>query len=140
LDIMPDRALGHYTHEKNPVACAAAIATIDYIENENLLENAENIGRYAINRMHELMQQHEIIGAVRGLGLILGMELVKNRKTKEPASEEAEQVMYSSLSKGLNFKVTMGSIITLTPPLTITKQQMDKALNIIDVCLKEAKI
>ncbi len=53
---------------------------------------------------------------------MMGMELVKDRKTKEPATEEAEQVMYSALSKGLNFKVTMGSIITLTPPLTITAQ------------------
>lgn len=137
LDMMPDRALGHYTHEKNPVACAAAIATIEYLEKENLLEYAENMGKYAIKRMQHMMQQHKIIGAVRGLGLILGMELVKDRKTKEPAIDEAEQVMYSALSKGLNFKLTMGSIITLTPPLTITKQQMDKALNILDECLKE---
>jgi len=139
LDIMPDRALGHYTHEKNPVACAAAIATIDYIEEENLLENAENIGIYAMDRMRKMMSQHKIIGAVRGLGLMMGMELVKDRKTKEPATDQAEMVMYRALSKGLNFKITMGSIITLTPPLTITKQQMDKALNILDECLREVE-
>ena len=139
LDIMPDRALGHYTHEKNPIACAAATATIECLEEENLLVNAEKMGIYAMNRMHKMMQQHKIIGAVRGLGLIMGMELVKDRKTKEPATEEAEQVMYSALSKGLNFKVTMGSIITLTPPLTITAQQMDRALNIIDECLEEVE-
>ena len=69
----------------------------------------------------------------------MGMELVKDRQTKEPAAEEAEQVMYSALSKGLNFKVTMGNIITLTPPLTITKQEMDRALNILDECLKEVE-
>ncbi len=137
LDIAPDRALGHYTHEKNPVACAAAIATIEYLEKENLPENAEKLGKYAIDRMRKMMQQHKIIGAVRGLGLLMGMELVKNRKTREPATEQAEQVMYSALTKGLSFKVTMGSIITLTPPLTITKQQMDKALDILDECLKE---
>ena len=139
LDIMPDRALGHYTHEKNPIACAAAIATIECLEEENLLENAENMGIYAMNRMCKMMQQHKIIGAVRGLGLMMGMELVKDRKTKEPATEEAEQVMYSALRKGLNFKVTMGSIITLTPPLTITKKQMDRALNILDECLEEVE-
>jgi 4-aminobutyrate aminotransferase len=139
LDIAPDRALGHYTHEKNPVACAAAIATIEYLEKEKLLKNAENIGNYAIKRMQKMMQQHEIIGAVRGLGLMLGMELVKDRKTKEPATDQTEHIMYSALSKGLNFKVTMGSILTLTPPLTINKQQMDKALNILDECLKEVK-
>jgi 4-aminobutyrate aminotransferase len=139
LDIMPDRALGHYTHEKNPVACAAAIATIECLEEENLPANAEKMGDYAMNRMRNMMQQHKIIGAVRGLGLLMGMELVKDRQTKEPAAEEAEQVMYSALSKGLNFKVTMGNIITLTPPLTITKQEMDRALNILDECLKEVE-
>ena len=135
LDIMPGRALGHYTHEKNPVACAAALATIECLEEENLLANAENIGNYAINRLRNMMQKHKMVGAVRGLGLLMGMELVKDRQTKEPATEEAEQVMYSALSKGLNFKVTMGNIITLTPPLTITKQEMDRALNILDECL-----
>jgi 4-aminobutyrate aminotransferase len=139
LDIMPDRALGHYTHEKNPVACAAAIATIECIEEENLTANAKKMGLYAIDRMNKMMQQHKIIGAVRGLGLMMGMELVKDRKTKEPATEEAEQIMYSALSKGLNFKITMGSIITLTPPLTITAQQMDKAFNILDECLQEVE-
>ena len=139
LDIMPDRALGHYTHEKNPVACAAAIATIECIEEENLTVNAEKMGNYAMDRMRKMMQHHKIIGAVRGLGLMMGMELVKDRKTKEPATGEAEQVMYSALSKGLNFKVTMGSIITLTPPLTITEQHMDRAFNVLDECLKEVE-
>jgi len=120
LDIMPDRALGHYTHEKNPVACAAAIATIECLEEENLLANAEKMGAYALNRMQEMMQRHKIV-------------------TKEPAVEEAERVMYNSLSKGLNFKVTMGNIITMTPPLTITQQEIDRALDILDECLEEVE-
>jgi 4-aminobutyrate aminotransferase len=89
--------------------------------------------------MQNMMKKHKIIGAVRGLGLLMGMELVKDRMTKEPATEEAEQVMYSALSKGINFKLTMGSIITLTPPLTIDKQQMERALNILDECLTEVE-
>ena len=137
LDVAPDRALGHYTHEKNPVACAAALATIECLEEENLLANAERMGHYAMNRLCDMMQQHKLIGAVRGLGLLMGIELVKDRQTKEPATEEAERVMYGTLSRGLSFKVTMGNIITLTPPLTITEQEMDKALNILDECLKE---
>ncbi|MEJ2705203.1 MAG: aspartate aminotransferase family protein [Sedimentisphaerales bacterium] len=137
LDIAPDRALGHYTHEKNPVACAAALATIACIEEENLVANAERMGNYALNRLNNMIQQHELIGAVRGLGLLMGIELVKNRKTKEPANEKAERLMYGALSKGLSFKVTMGNIITLTPPLTIAEPEMDKALNILDECLKE---
>ncbi|UCF15790.1 MAG: aspartate aminotransferase family protein [Phycisphaerales bacterium] len=135
LDIMPDRALGHYTHEKNPVACAAAIATIECLEKDNLPANAQEMGDYALNRMREMMQRHKIVGAVRGLGLLLGMELVQDRKTKEPAVDEAEKVMYGALAKGLNFKVTMGNIITLTPPLAITEAEMDKALDILDECL-----
>ena len=137
LDIMPDRALGHYTHEKNPVACAAASAAIEFIEEENLLENATNLGNYALKRMREIKKRYAIVGAVRGLGLLMGMELVKDRKSKEPATEVAEKVMYSALQKGLSFKVTMGNIITLTPPLTITEQEMDKALDILDGCLHE---
>ena len=140
LDIMPDRALGHYTHEKNPVACAAAIATIECLEDENLAENAEKMGAYALNRMQEMMHRHRIIGAVRGLGLLMGMELVKDRQTKEPAVDEAEQVMYNALSKGLSFKLTMGSIITLTPPLTITQEQIDKVFDILDECLEEIEL
>ncbi len=137
LDIMPDRALGHYTHEKNPVACSAALAAIEYIEEEKLQENATKLGNHALKRMDDMKKRHPKVGAVRGLGLLMGMELVKDRKSKEPATEEAEQVMYSALNKGLSFKVTMGNIITLTPPLTITEKEMDKALDILDECLCE---
>ncbi len=135
LDITPDRALGHYTHEKNPVACAAASATIQYIEEENLLANAEQMGSHALNGLGDMMRRHKLIGAVRGLGLLMGIELIKDKQTKKPATEEAERLMYDALSKGLSFKVTMGNIITLTPPLTITEPQMDRALNILDQCL-----
>ncbi len=139
LDVGSNRALGHYTHEKNPVACAAALATIECLEEEDLLANAQDTGSYALTRLHDMMQRERLIGTVRGLGLLMGMELVKDRQTKEPACEEAERVMYSALGKGLNFKITMGNIITLTPPLTITKQEMDKALNILDECLREVE-
>ena len=104
---------------------------------EGHIENAENIGNYALQRLGRMMERYEIIGAVRGLGLLMGMELVKNRQTKESATEAAEQMMYGALSKGLSFKVTMGNIITLTPPLTISRQEMDQALDILDKCLRE---
>ena len=139
LDIVPDRALGHYTHEKNPVACAAALATIECLEDDNLPANAERVGDHALNRMRDMIQQHKTVGAVRGLGLLMGMELVRDRQTKEPAVDEAEKVMYGALARGLNFKVTMGNIITLTPPLTITEEQIDKALNILNECLEDVE-
>ena len=136
LDVAQKCAIGHYTHEKNPVAAAAAIATIEYIEEEKLVQNAEKIGKYALDRMNNMMERYEIIGAVRGLGLLMGIELVKDRESKQSAAEQAEQVMYDALVKGLSFKVTMGNIITLTPPLTITKPQMDEALSILEECFK----
>ena len=84
-----------------------------------------------------MMDKHAIIGSVRGLGLLLGVELVRNRETRERAEEEAEQIMYSALAKGLSFKISMGNILTLTPPLTITKAEMDTALNILEDCFEE---
>ena len=140
LDVMPDRALGHYSHEKNPVACAAALAAIEYLEEEGLLEHAKNLGNYALQRMRAMMTEHEIIGDARGIGLLMGMELVRDRRTRERAIDEAERVMYSALTKGLNFKLTMGNIISLTPPLTITQQEMDRALEILEECLSELAV
>jgi 4-aminobutyrate aminotransferase len=137
LNVAGDRALGHYTHEKNPVACAAALATLDYIEANGLIENARSVGARALARMQAMMSDYDIIGDVRGLGLLLGMELVKERATRERAPAEAEHVMYSALSKGLSFKLTMGNIITLTPPLTITEAQMNQALDILSESLAE---
>ena len=77
-------------------------------------------------RLRELAQRHELIGDVRGLGLTLGVELVKNRQTRERATDEAEQVMYRALDKGLSFKLTMGNILLLTPPLIITPEQIQE--------------
>jgi 4-aminobutyrate aminotransferase len=137
LNVAGDKALGHYTHEKSPVACAAALATIHIIESENLAANAREVGCYALERMQEMMQRHPLIGDVRGLGLLMGIELVSDRTTRERAVDEAEEVMYAALSKGLSFKLTMGNILTLTPALTITKEGMDRALGIIEECLDE---
>lgn len=138
LDIAADCALGHYTHEKNPVACVAALATIEVLEQERLLENARKLGDYALTRMRAMKQEHPVIGDVRGLGLLMGIELVKDRQTGERATDLAEEVLYRALSKGLNFKLSMGNIITLAPPLNITHEQIDGALDILDACLSEA--
>jgi 4-aminobutyrate aminotransferase len=137
LNVMSDKALGHYTHEKNPVAAAAALATIECLESDGVLENARIQGDYAIERLNELMKTHENIGDVRGLGLLLGFELVTDRATRQRAPELAEKVMYGSLSRGLSFKTTMGNIVTLTPPLTISRAEMDEALKILSQCLAE---
>jgi 4-aminobutyrate aminotransferase len=139
LDVAADRALGHYTHEKNPVLCAAALATIDYIEAHGLVTHARDLGRYTLKRLGEMKERHPLIGDVRGLGLFLGIELVKDRQTRERASDEAEAVMYGALSRGLSFKTTMGNILTLTPALTITREEMDRALDIVEECIAEVE-
>ena len=135
LDVAGEPALGHYTHEKNPVACAAALAAIDYIEKHKLVDHARRLGQYSLKRLNDMQQRHGLIGDVRGLGLFLGIELVRNPHSRERAEDEAEAVMYAALSKGVSFKITMGNILTLTPALTITKKEMDTALDIIEECI-----
>jgi (R)-1-hydroxy-2-aminoethylphosphonate ammonia-lyase len=137
LDVAGERAMGHYTHEKSPVGSAAALATIKYIEDHNLVAHARELGQHALERLKKMQAHHPLIGDVRGLGLFLGIELVKNSQTRERASDEAETVMYAALSRGVSFKLTMGNIITLTPPLTITREEMDKGLDIIEGCIAE---
>ena len=139
LDVAAERALGHYTHEKNPVSCAAALATIAYIEKHKLVDHALQLGRYCLKRLEDMKQRHALIGDVRGLGLFLGIELVKDRQTRERAADEAETVMYAALSKGVSFKLTMGNILTLTPALTVTMEEMDTALDVIEDCIGEVE-
>lgn len=135
LDVAPERALGHFTHEKNPVACAAALAAIEFIEEEGLLERSRRLGTWALERLVELMDRHPLVGDVRGLGLLLGLELVVDRSSRRPAVDVAESVMYDALSRGLSFKLTMGSTIQLAPALTIAGEDMQRAIEIIDACL-----
>ena len=139
LDVLGDRALGHYTHEKNPVLARAALATLEIIEDERLVENAARVGAHALARLRELQASHPLIGDVRGLGLLLGVELVRDRTTKEPATCEADAVLYRCLERGLSFKTTLGNVLTLTPPLTITAADFDRAIAILDEALHETE-
>jgi 4-aminobutyrate aminotransferase len=97
------------------------------------------LGSYAVEQLRGMMKQHRLIGEVRGLGLLMGVELVRDHDRLERASDEAERIMYLALTKGLNFKLTMGNILTLTPALTITRDQMDRALHVLDECLTEVE-
>ncbi|HYU50257.1 MAG TPA: aspartate aminotransferase family protein [Candidatus Limnocylindria bacterium] len=132
LNVAGDRAIGHFTHEKNPVAAAAALATIAEIEEGGLVARARELGEYALGRLRDLMATHPLIGDVRGLGLLMGVELVRDRGMRARAVEETEAVMYEALSRGLNFKTTMGNVINLTPPLTISREELDLAVSILD--------
>ncbi len=135
LDVAPERALGHYTHEKNPVACAAALATLDILEHDGVLQHAQRLGERARAALETLCQRYPLVREVRGLGLLLGLVLTHADGTK--ATDEAEAVMYAALRRGLSFKTTMGNILTLTPPLTLTDAQLDDAIAILDASLAE---
>ena len=139
FDVLGDRALGHYTHEKNPFTCRAALATIEIIEDEGLADNAAEVGAAALARLADMARRRPLIGDVRGLGLLLGVELVEDRETKTPAVDAAEAVMYRALELGLSFKVSMGNVLTLSPPLIIDHDEMDAALDILDQCLDEVE-
>ena len=137
LNVAGPWAYGHYTHEKNPVTAAAALATLEVIEREGLVEQAARVGAHALERLHALKDRHPMIGDVRGRGLLLGLELVSDRARKTPAGDAAEAVLYRALSRGLSFKTTMGNTLTLTPPLITTREQMDQAIDILDACLAD---
>jgi 4-aminobutyrate aminotransferase len=137
LDVLEDRALGHYTHEKNPVTCRAALTTIEIIESEGLVENAARVGKHALARMNEMKDRYSLIGDVRGIGLVMGIDLVEDPETRAPAVDATDRILYKALKKGLNFKTTMGGVLTLTPPLVISIEEMDRALDIIESCITE---
>jgi len=137
LNVAGPWAYGHYTHEKNPVTAAAALATLEVIERDGLVEQAERVGAHALERLHALKDRHPLIGDVRGRGLLLGLDLVNDRVRKTPAGDAAEAVLYRALSRGLSFKTTMGNTLTLTPPLITTREQMDHAIDVLDACLTD---
>ncbi len=138
LDVGGDWAFGHYTHEKNPVTTRAALTTIEIIEDEGLVENADKVGAAALERLQDMKRKHACIGDVRGRGLLIGIELVTDRATKAPAKDLAEATMYAALDRGLSFKTTMGNVLTLTPPLTITHAEMHDALDRLEDALATA--
>lgn len=133
LDIAGDRALGHYTHEKSAVGCAAALATLEVIEREQLIERSNRLGARALAALRAMAGRHPLVADVRGIGLLLGVELRNPDGT--PARAEAERVMYECLARGLSFKVGQGNVLNLSPPLVIAEQDLDRALAIVDAAL-----
>ncbi len=131
-NIAGDVALGHYTHEKSPLGSAAALAMIEYIEQENLLQKVQADEIFMREKLEQLKEKHLIIGDVRGIGLLWGIELVTDRVKKTKAITEAEKIMYECLANGLSFKVSQGNVLQLCPPLIITREQLLAAITIID--------
>jgi 4-aminobutyrate aminotransferase len=135
LDVGADLALGHYTHEKNPTACAAGLAMLEAVQGEDLPGRSARLGAMALGRLAAMAGRFPIIGEVRGLGLSLAVELVTDRNTRAKASDAADAVLYHCLTHGLSFKTSHGNILTLTPPLTISETDLDRALDILERAL-----
>jgi 4-aminobutyrate aminotransferase len=132
LDLGRSMALGHYTHEKNPVAAAAGLATLRALQEEDLLGRCERLGGLALARLREIAGRSALVagpGAARGLGLLLSLEL------SDPGA--AERVLYRCLRRGLSFKVSHERFLTLTPALTIREEQLDRACDILEASLAD---
>ncbi len=119
------------TYGGNPLACVASLATIDLIENE-YLENAATVGQYTLDALHEIMARHPSIGDVRGIGLMIGVEFVKDRKGKQPDEKLCNRVAELAFERGLILLSCGKSVMRIAPPLSITKAEVDEGLKIFD--------
>ncbi|MEW6323355.1 MAG: acetyl ornithine aminotransferase family protein [Acidobacteriota bacterium] len=115
----------------NPVACAAALATIKLLR-DSLIENAADVGSHLLDGLRELQKKHAIIGDVRGKGLMIGIELVKDRQTKARAEQERDRAVNEAFNRGLLILGAGRNALRLSPPLVLTKAQADTALRILD--------
>jgi 4-aminobutyrate aminotransferase len=134
-------AINMYTVAGNPVSCTAGLATLDVIERDGLIENAGRIGAYLLDGFKQLQAKHPLIGEARGKGMILGVELVRDRDTKEPAATEAAKVVYRCKELGLIlfYGGIYSNVLEVTPPLTMTREQSDRGIAIIDEALSDVE-
>jgi 4-aminobutyrate aminotransferase-like enzyme len=122
----------------NPMACAAALASIEVIEEENILENVRNVGAFFMKRMQQMKEQHPIIGDVKGKGFLLGIELVKDKKTKEPFEEAGKLVYQKAFKKGLAW-IPAGHILRMSPPLIMDEKYATIGMDIIEDAISEVE-
>lgn len=125
-------SMGHYTHEKSPIGCAAALATMEAIEQYGLLDKTKADSQFMREKLLEMKTKYPVIGDVRGIGMLWGIELVTDHESKARAYDEAEAVLYQCLNNGVSFKVSQGNVIQLSPPLIITREQLTEALAIFE--------
>ncbi len=137
LNVAGDVSLGHYTHEKSSVGCAAALAALDVLESEHLLERAVTIGQRMQQRLLALRQRVPLLADVRCIGALVGVEL--RLPDGRPAREAAERVMYACMARGLSFKVGQGNVLNLSPPLVITDAELNTAMEALEASLIEVQ-
>jgi len=126
------------TYGGNPISCAASLATIDLIEN-GFMQNAKEVGEYTMEALEEIKSRHASIGEVRGKGLMIGVELVKDRETKEPAKELTDRMVDIGFERGLLMLSCGKSVIRIAPPLSMTRSEMDEGLTLFEEALTAAE-
>lgn len=122
----------------NPMACAAALASIEVIEEEQILENVRRVGAYFMKRMKKMQEDHPIIGDVKGKGFLLGIELVKDKNTKEPFDEAGKMVYQKAFRKGLAW-IPAGHILRMSPPLIMDEHYAEMGLQMIEESIAEVE-
>lgn len=137
FDVANDISLGHYTHEKPALGCAAVKATIDYIKDHNLINRCSELSIYARRLGDELLLKHDVIGDFRIIGLLMTFEFDDNKDSKEKDNDLVEKILYHCLEKGLSFKISSGNCITWHPPLIVTKKELSFAFSLLDEAIND---
>ncbi len=142
-DVLHERHFTFYTsHVSDPLTAEVGLAVLKVIENEQLVARANVMGAYLRARFEELQQRHEVIGDVRGLGLLLGVELVQDRAARQPAHALGALTTQKCFEKGLSMNIRRrperGSVWRIAPPLTVSHDEIDRAVSILDEALRES--
>jgi 4-aminobutyrate aminotransferase len=119
----------------NPVCIAAAMATLDVIEQEDLLHNSTEVGNYILSRIAAWTSRHKIVGDVRGRGLMIGVEIVKDKETKNYAPELRDRIVELAFQRGVLFLGCGPSTLRIAPPLVVTKEEADVAIDVLEECI-----
>ncbi len=119
----------------NPVCIAAALATLDVIERENLLRNSTEVGNHMLKLMADWPSKHKLVGDVRGRGLMIGVEIVKDKKTKEYGAAERDRIIELAFERGILFLGCGPSTIRIAPPLVVTKDEAEVAVEALEECI-----
>lgn len=139
-ELMDQWPLGSHgtTFGGNPIACSAALASLEVIKEEKLLENTQKLGKYALERLGDMKEKHQVIKDVRGVGLMIGIELC-DPTTGESDGDLVMEVLDKCLEKGVLFYLcgNAGEVIRMIPPLSVTKEQIDEGLNMLDEVLTD---
>jgi 2,2-dialkylglycine decarboxylase (pyruvate) len=128
-----------HSHANDPLICAAGVASLDVIEQEDVPAKARAIGARMRERLEALQQRYEMIGDIRGRGQLMGIELVRDRRSKEPATEEGRAIGQFCFERGLIFSIRRnGSVLRFVPPATTTPGQIDRAMDLLGDALERA--